>query len=249
MLEAAPETSARFNNSNGAALTITGATLRTARVERAQRVGTQASSQERYMIKLNVQLSNNSGRRISGLAFEFAHPDSKDGIRTFTSVKIEPFATYNLELPSPDAPGYGAFLLPSNPSNNEARVIGIKFEDGEIWGVFPPPPPPPPAPPVVSPAEGPKLIRKSREVFAASATRRIVPDSPPLARAARISGSVVVEVTLDEAGVVIEARAISGHPLLKDAAVNAARQWQFTPTLLSGVPVRVIGTLVFNFEP
>ena len=249
MLEAAPETSARFNNSNGAALTITGATLRTARVERAQRVGTQASSQERYMIKLNVQLSNNSGRRISGLAFEFAHPDSKDGIRTFTSVKIEPFATYNLELPPPDAPGYGAFLLPGNPSDNEARVIGIKFEDGEIWGVFPPPPPPPPAPPVVSPAEGPKLIRKSREVFAASATRRIVPDSPPLARAARISGSVVVEVTLDEAGVVIEARAISGHPLLKDAAVNAARQWQFTPTLLSGVPVRVIGTLAFNFEP
>ena len=47
----------------------------------------------------------------------------------------------------------------------------------------------------------------------------------------------------------IAARAVSGHPLLKDAAVNAARQWQFTPTTLSGVAVRVIGTLTFNFEP
>jgi protein TonB len=95
----------------------------------------------------------------------------------------------------------------------------------------------------------PKLIRKSGGVLEASATHRVVPDSPPLARAARIAGSVVVEVTLDEAGAVIAARAISGHPLLKDAAVDAARQWQFKPTLLSGVPVTVIGTLTFNFEP
>jgi protein TonB len=50
-------------------------------------------------------------------------------------------------------------------------------------------------------------------------------------------------------GAVIAARAISGHPLLKDAAVDAARQWQFTPTSLSGVPVKVIGTLSFQFEP
>jgi protein TonB len=72
---------------------------------------------------------------------------------------------------------------------------------------------------------------------------------PPLARAARISGSVVVEVMIDEVGNVISARALSGHPLLKDAAVDAARQWQFAPTLLSGAAVKVIGTLTFNFEP
>lgn len=93
------------------------------------------------------------------------------------------------------------------------------------------------------------LIPKSGGVLTNSATRRVEPDYPPLARAARISGSVVVEVTLDEDGGVISARAISGHPLLKDAAVNAARRWQFSPTMLSGVPVKVIGTLNFNFEP
>jgi TonB family protein len=58
---------------------------------------------------------------------------------------------------------------------------------------------------------------------------------------------VVVEVTVDEEGKVISARAISGHPLLKDAAVEAARGWTFTPTKLQGDPVKVIGTITFNF--
>ena len=82
-----------------------------------------------------------------------------------------------------------------------------------------------------------------------SATHRVDAEYPPLAQAARISGSVVVEVTIDEAGLVSSARAISGHPLLKDSAVNAARQWRFTPTMLAGVPTKVVGTLTFNFEP
>ena len=85
--------------------------------------------------------------------------------------------------------------------------------------------------------------------MADSAIHRVLPESPPLARTARITGSVVVEVTVDEGGAVIAARAISGHPLLKDAAVGAARQWQFKPTTLSGVAVKVIGTLTFYFEP
>jgi protein TonB len=71
---------------------------------------------------------------------------------------------------------------------------------------------------------------------------------PPLARAAKVSGSVVVEVTIDETGAVIAARALSGHPLLKDAAVAAARAWAFTPTILDGNHVKVIGTLTFNLE-
>ena len=248
-LEWAPETAARVNNHNGAPLTITSATLKTARVVAGQREGTEANSDERYMVKLGVQLANNTGRRITGLAIGFARP-SKDGMRTFVSARVEPFGTYNLELPSPDSPGYGAFPLPGNPNFHEVSVIGVKFEDGEVWGDFPPPPPPPPAPPVATQGtDEPKLIRKAAGVLAASATHRVVPDSPPLARAARITGSVVVEVTIDEAGTVIAARAISGHPLLKDAAVSAARQWRFNETLLAGVPVRVIGNLTFNFEP
>jgi TonB family protein len=96
--------------------------------------------------------------------------------------------------------------------------------------------------------EPPKIIRKSGGVLQTSAIHRVEPSYPPLAKTARVSGAVVVEITVDEEGNVIAARAISGHPLLKDAAVTAARGWQFTPTKLSGVPVKVIGTVTFNFQ-
>jgi len=97
-------------------------------------------------------------------------------------------------------------------------------------------------------AQPPKIVRKAGGVLQGSATQRVEPVFPPLAKAARISGSVVVEVTIDEGGSVMSARAISGHPLLKDAAVTAARGWKFSPTMLSGTPVKVIGTITFNFH-
>ncbi|MEK6321360.1 MAG: TonB family protein [Acidobacteriota bacterium] len=96
--------------------------------------------------------------------------------------------------------------------------------------------------------EPPRIIRKAGGVFQGSATRRVEPEYPPLAKAARITGSVVVEVTVDEDGNVFSARAISGHPLLKDVAVTAAKDWKFSPTMLSGVLVKVIGTITFNFN-
>lgn len=73
------------------------------------------------------------------------------------------------------------------------------------------------------------------------------PSYPSLAKAARASGAVVVKVTVDESGKVISAEAVSGHPLLRPAAVAAAREAKFTPTLLSGKPVRVTGLLTYNF--
>jgi TonB family protein len=73
------------------------------------------------------------------------------------------------------------------------------------------------------------------------------PEYPAIARAAHASGSVTVEITIDENGDVIAAKAVSGHPLLQAAAVTAARQASFTPTRLSGEPVKVMGILVYNF--
>jgi TonB family protein len=75
------------------------------------------------------------------------------------------------------------------------------------------------------------------------------PVYPPVARAAQASGTVNVQVTVDEEGNVISAVAVSGHPLLRAAAVNAARGAKFNPTKLSGVPVKVVGVLVYNFLP
>ncbi|HKR59820.1 MAG TPA: TonB family protein, partial [Pyrinomonadaceae bacterium] len=73
------------------------------------------------------------------------------------------------------------------------------------------------------------------------------PIYPPEARAARASGTVTVQITVDEYGGVLNARAISGHPLLQAAAVNAALQARFSPTFLMGEAVKVTGVLVYNF--
>ena len=73
------------------------------------------------------------------------------------------------------------------------------------------------------------------------------PDYPPDARAAGAEGVVVIQVTVDEQGNVSEARAISGPKQLQEVSVNAALQAKFSPTLLSGEPVRVTGVIVYNF--
>jgi TonB family protein len=64
----------------------------------------------------------------------------------------------------------------------------------------------------------------------------------------RASGAVNVQVLIDEDGRVVSAQAISGHPLLRGAAESAARQARFQPTNLSGAPVKVSGTIVYNFN-
>jgi protein TonB len=74
------------------------------------------------------------------------------------------------------------------------------------------------------------------------------PEYPPNAKNMRASGVVTVEVLLDESGKVISARAVEGNPLLRPAAVAAARQARFTPTVLSGQPVKVSGVLTYKFS-
>ena len=73
------------------------------------------------------------------------------------------------------------------------------------------------------------------------------PAYPPIARAAHAAGTVVVQVLIDENGNVVSAHAVSGHPLLQAAAVGAARQAKFSPTKLSGQPVKVTGVIQYNF--
>lgn len=94
----------------------------------------------------------------------------------------------------------------------------------------------------------PLVIRKSGGVFQESASKRVVPDYPKEAKDKKIGGSVVVELSSDEKGKVTSVRTISGPPELRRAAEEAAKQWEFRPTQLSKVPVRVIGTITFNFN-
>ena len=73
------------------------------------------------------------------------------------------------------------------------------------------------------------------------------PAYPPIARAAHAAGTVVVQVLIDENGNVVSAHAVSGHPLLQAAAVGAAKSARFSPTKLSGQPVKVTGVIQYNF--
>jgi TonB family protein len=73
------------------------------------------------------------------------------------------------------------------------------------------------------------------------------PEYPEIAKAARASGTVTVQILVDEEGNVVSASAVSGHPLLQQAAVAAARAAKFSPTRLSGQPVKVSGVVTYNF--
>jgi len=73
------------------------------------------------------------------------------------------------------------------------------------------------------------------------------PAFPPAARAVGASGAVSVQVLIDEEGSVVSANAVSGHPLLRAAAVQAAQGAKFAPTTLQGHPVKVAGVITYNF--
>lgn len=108
----------------------------------------------------------------------------------------------------------------------------------------PPPPPPPPAP-KPTPKPVPKVV--SGGVVNGNAVSLPQPVYPAPARAVGAKGAVNVSVTIDENGNVTSASATSGHPLLKQAAVAAARRAKFKPTLLSGQAVKVTGIIIYNF--
>ena len=100
-------------------------------------------------------------------------------------------------------------------------------------------------PPEVKPT--PRAAPISGGVLNGKAISLPKPAYPPIARAARAAGTVVVQVLIDENGSVVSASAVSGHPLLTAAAVGAARQARFSPTKLSGQPVKVTGVIQYNF--
>lgn len=109
-------------------------------------------------------------------------------------------------------------------------------------------PDPPPDPPPVPDPPPPSIVRRSEGVIRGSALGKITPDYPQLAKTAHIEGSVVVEITISEEGNVISARVVSGHPLLQQAALSAAKKWIFRPTLLDNTAVKVTGVLTFRFN-
>ena len=138
------------------------------------------------------------------------------------------------------APGSGA---PGGPG-----IPGLIDSVGHDGGAPPPPQQIEPArPKPTPPVDTTTPMRLPSVVLQGKAIERLKPEYPALARQIHLAGSVSVEVMITPDGRVETARAVSGHPLFVKAALQAARQWRFGPTLLNGVPVRVTGVIVFNF--
>jgi protein TonB len=134
-------------------------------------------------------------------------------------------------------------IVGSESSNAAAPIAGPGTGTGIVAGptqvhIADEPPPPPPAPPR-APISGGVLNGKAISLPK--------PAYPAIARTAHASGTVVVQVVIDENGNVISAHAVSGHPLLTAVAVAAARGARFSPTKLSGQPVKVTGVITYNF--
>lgn len=146
-------------------------------------------------------------------------PPVRRGVTTMVGT-----ADSNAAAPMPAGPGAGTVV--SAPAR-----VNIAEE--------PPPPEAPKPTPRTAPISGGVLNGKAISLPK--------PAYPPIARAAHAAGTVVVQVLIDENGNVVSAKAVSGHPLLQAVAVSAARQARFSPTKLSGQPVKVTGVIQYNF--
>jgi protein TonB len=102
--------------------------------------------------------------------------------------------------------------------------------------------------PKLAPAATPVRIRISQGVTKGLLIRKIEPDYPTIARAARIQGQVVLNAIISKNGEIQNLVLESGHPMLVPAAIAAVKQWRYRPFLLSGEPVEVETTITVTFQ-
>jgi protein TonB len=197
------------------------------------------------------------------LAIATASPDIVRGVPAFLIVPAPPPL-----LPAPVAPAEPRQTLPSVsptaapisapdhidltppapapaltlPSLSGHTVAGpwLRHQEGTpAQGLSRPAPPPPPEP-----------VRVGGVIDAPTRLTYVAPEYPALARSARIEGTVILEATIDDAGVVRHVEVLRSIALLDDAAVAAVSRWRYTPTRLNGtaVPVRMTVTVRFRLR-
>jgi protein TonB len=124
----------------------------------------------------------------------------------------------------------------SAPASREVKTVSVLVADEA---------PPPPPPRRSCSFEKRRIVAGG--IINGKAISKPLPAYPQSARDARVGGMVAVAVVVDESGQVESAEAVSGPELLRDAAVEAAREARFSPTRLSGEPVKVSGVITYNF--
>jgi TonB family protein len=146
-----------------------------------------------------------------------------------------------------------AIFVGPNDDEKEASRFFDSFTplDAPTSPSVPASPPPPLAPPNPMPSKQETRVGTVKvsggTVIMEKAIKKVEPDYPPIARAAGVEGKVIVSIKTSAEGKVLEATIIEGHPLLRDSVLRAAKQWEFKPSELSGVPVKVQAELTFHF--
>jgi periplasmic protein TonB len=107
---------------------------------------------------------------------------------------------------------------------------------GGVVGGLPDAPPPPQA------------VRVGGQIKEPKKLKNVPPTYPEIAKQARVQGVVILECTISPQGKVTDVKVLRGIPLLDQAAIDAVKQWVYSPTLLNGVPVPVIMTVTVNFR-
>ena len=107
---------------------------------------------------------------------------------------------------------------------------------GGVVGGLPEAPPPPQA------------VRVGGQIKEPKKLKNVNPAYPDIAKQARVQGVVILECTISPQGKVTDVKVLRGIPLLDAAAIEAVKQWVYSPTLLNGVPVPVIMTVTVNFR-
>ena len=141
---------------------------------------------------------------------------------------------------APEVPRPEPFDVPAG----DGLVVGLGAGRGSGIGddVLPLPPAPADAPQSAQP------VRVGGDIRAPQKVHHVAPRYPAIARAGGITGLVILEAVIDATGSVQDVRVLRPVPLLDDAAVDAVRQWRFTPTLLNGQPIPVIMTVTVSFS-
>jgi protein TonB len=125
------------------------------------------------------------------------------------------------------------------PSTELGAGVDVVVPGGGI--VVGEPPPPPPAPQAQEP------IRVGGRIKMPAKIKDAAPIYPPIAQAARVQGTVILEAVIGVDGRVQNVRVLRSIPLLDQAAIDAVRQWEYSATLLNGVPVPVVMTVTVTF--
>jgi protein TonB len=140
-----------------------------------------------------------------------------------------------VEVPFDDGPVLG--VVGGAPGGVEGGVPG-----GVVGGVVGGLPDLPPAPEVP-----PHIVRVGGDVKAPAKVKHVGPEYPPLALAAHVEGTVIIECVINPQGQVVDLKVLRSVPMLDDAAIAAVRQWVYRPTLINGIPVSAVMSVTVRF--